>query len=74
MLKPRAKASQPTIVAMSWTRVLVSLALVDAERSWLSFARTQGCVEIWTLVEDIAIAEDCLCSERERVSIQSVEG
>lgn len=45
--KPWARASQPTIVVISWMRVRVSLALVEAERSWLSLARRHGCEEMW---------------------------
>lgn len=37
------------MVAMSWTRSLVSRAFVVAERSWESLARRQGCVEMWML-------------------------
>lgn len=44
-----ARASQLTIVAISLINAFVSLALVDAERSRLSFALTQGCVEMCTL-------------------------
>jgi hypothetical protein len=47
--KPWARASQPTMVAISCTSCLVSLAFVDWERRRLSFARRQGCVETWTL-------------------------
>lgn len=45
---PWARASQPTIVAISCTSCFVSLALVDCERSWLSFARRHGWLETWT--------------------------
>lgn len=44
-----ARAWHPTIVAISWIRALVSLALVDAERRILSLALTQGCEETWML-------------------------
>lgn len=47
--RPWARASQPTIVVISWMRVRVSLAFVEAERSWLSFARRHGCEETWML-------------------------
>lgn len=47
---PDASASHATIRAMSWTKVLVSRALASLDRSWESFARRQGWVEIWTLV------------------------
>lgn len=56
--KPCARASQPTMVAISCTSALVSLALVDDERSWLSFARTHGCVETWTLDGSLAILRE----------------
>ena len=42
------RASTPTIVAISWTSLLVSFAFVDAERSWLSFARAHGWLEMCT--------------------------
>lgn len=47
--KPCARASQPTMVAISCTSCLVSLAFVDFERRRLSFARRQGWLETWTL-------------------------
>merc|ERR1719282_2020623 len=49
VVRPWANASQPTIVAMSCTRALVSLAFVEADLSWLSFARTHGCAETCAL-------------------------
>ena len=42
------RASQAMMVEMSWTSRFVSAALVDEERSWLSFARRHGWLEIWT--------------------------
>ena len=47
--KPCARASQPTMVAISCTSCLVSLACVDWERRRLSFAFRHGWVETWTL-------------------------
>lgn len=44
---PRASAARSSEI--SWTRTLVSLDVVVAERSWESFARRQGWVETWTL-------------------------
>lgn len=44
---PRASAARSSEI--SWTRALVSLDVVVAERSWESFARRQGWVETWTL-------------------------
>lgn len=44
------KASQPSIIAMSFTNLLVSLDPVVLERSWESFARKQGCWETWILL------------------------
>ena len=46
---PAAKASQPTMRAISWTRVFVSRALVSLERSWDIFARRHGWPDTWTL-------------------------
>lgn len=43
--RPCARASQPIMVAISCTRRFVSAALVEEERSWLSFARTHGWLE-----------------------------
>lgn len=37
------------MVAISCTSCFVSRALVEDERSWLSFARTHGWIETWTL-------------------------
>lgn len=48
--RPVERASHATMVAISWIRDFVSLALVEAERRRLSLALTQGCVETWTLV------------------------
>lgn len=47
--RPLLRASTPTIVAISWIRALVSLALVVAERRRLNLALTQGCDETWIL-------------------------
>lgn len=47
--RPWARASQPTMVAISCTSCLVSLAFVDFERRRLSFARRQGWLDTWTL-------------------------
>jgi hypothetical protein len=47
--KPWARASQPTMVAISCTSCLTSRPFVDWERRMLSFARRHGCVEMWTL-------------------------
>ena len=44
-----AKASQPTMRAISWTRDFVSRALASFDRSWESLARKHGWVETWTL-------------------------
>lgn len=44
-----ASASTATIVAISLTRVFVSRALVDFDRSCESFARRQGCFDTCTL-------------------------
>lgn len=43
-----AKASHERIKAISWISVLTSADLLDLERSWLSFARRAGCLEMWT--------------------------
>lgn len=43
-----ARASQPIINAISFTRAFVSRDEVDEERSWESFAWRQGCLETWT--------------------------
>lgn len=42
---------------MSWTSAFVSLAVVEEERSWLSFARSKGWVERWMLEgkEDVMV-------------------
>jgi len=44
-LNPAAVASNPTIIAISWTRALVSRALVLLSRSWDSLAWRHGCVD-----------------------------
>lgn len=49
VLRPCAKASQPTMVAISCTRVFVSRAVVELDLRVLSLARTHGCWETWTL-------------------------
>ena len=46
---PVANASQPTISAISWTKALVSRALVLWDRSCDSFAHKHGCWETCTL-------------------------
>lgn len=46
---PEARASHATIRAISCTKFLVSRALVSLERSWESFARRHGWVEMWML-------------------------
>lgn len=43
-----AKASQPTMRAISCTSAFVSRAFVSLDRSCESFARTHGWVEMWT--------------------------
>jgi hypothetical protein len=48
-VSPAAVASIPMIRAISWTRALVSRALVVLDRSWESLAWRHGCVETWTL-------------------------
>lgn len=40
--QPEAKASTPKIVAISWTRLRVSLVVVEAERIWESLAWRRG--------------------------------
>ena len=40
-----AKASQPTMRAISWTKDFVSRALAFFDRSWESLARRHGWVE-----------------------------
>lgn len=54
-----ARASQPIMRAISWTRVLVSRTLASFDRSWESLARRHGWVETWALggSEKEAIAE-----------------
>ena len=47
--KDEAKASQPTILAISCTKRLVDLASHFLDRNCESFARTQGCLEMCTL-------------------------
>lgn len=42
-------ASHPIIRAISLTRAFVSREVVEADRSWESFAWRQGCLETWTL-------------------------
>lgn len=58
--RPWARASQPTMVAISCTSCLVSLALVDWERRRLSFALRQGWLDTWTLdgVDEAMIETD----------------
>ena len=46
---PDARASHPSIRAISWTKAFVSRALVPLERSCDSLARRHGCWEMWTL-------------------------
>jgi hypothetical protein len=67
--RPCAKASQPTIVEISWTRVFVSLAFVDEDRSWLSFARRHGWEETWTFGgrEEAIVVSETDISWKERV-------
>jgi len=36
------------MVEMSWISWVVSLEVVDFERSWESLARRQGCFDMWT--------------------------
>jgi hypothetical protein len=52
-----ARASQPTIVAISLINELTSRAFVLWDRSWESFARTQGCFETWALGGSDTIAD-----------------
>lgn len=47
--RPLARASHATMVAISWIRLRVSLALVELERSSESFALAHGWFEMWTL-------------------------
>jgi hypothetical protein len=48
-VRPAARASYPTMRAISCTKVCASRELVDAERSWESFAWRQGCVDTCAL-------------------------
>lgn len=47
--KDFARASQPIMRAISWTRDLVSRALASLDRNWESLARRHGWVETWAL-------------------------
>ena len=47
--KDAARASQPTMLAISCTKRLVDLASHLFDRNCESFARTQGCLETYTL-------------------------
>lgn len=47
--RPLARASHATMVAISWIKLLVSLALVELERSSESFAFAHGWLEMCTL-------------------------
>jgi hypothetical protein len=49
LLRAAARASEPKIREISWTRALVSRALVVLSRSWESLAWRQGWEEMWTL-------------------------
>lgn len=44
-----ARASQPIMRAISWTRDLVSRALASLDRNWESLSRRHGWVETWAL-------------------------
>lgn len=47
VFRAEARASQPIMRAISWTKTFVSRALASFERSWESLARRHGCVETW---------------------------
>jgi len=64
-----ARASQPTIRAISWIRALTSRALVVGERSWESFALTQGWVEMWAFGGN----DDMVTEVRVRVQVLVLE-
>lgn len=49
LFRDTANASQATMVATSWMRILNSRALVVGFRSWESFAFMQGWLETCTL-------------------------
>lgn len=40
---------------ISWTSAFVSLAFVEADRSWLSFANRQGCLDMCTLDDMLTV-------------------
>ena len=71
-----AKASQPIIRAISWTRDLVSRALASFDRNWESLARRHGWAETWALTgsdeEAIAGSESNCGEEGERRLIYKV--
>jgi hypothetical protein len=48
LLRPEARASQPSISEISCTSAFVSRGLVALSLSWESLAWRQGCVETWT--------------------------
>jgi hypothetical protein len=43
--RPEARASQPTMVAISCTRAFVSREFAVSDRNWESLACRQGCVD-----------------------------
>ena len=49
IVRVEAKASQPIIRAISWTKTFASRGVASFERSWESLARMQGWVETWTM-------------------------
>ena len=61
-----ASASTAMIVAISLTSVFVSRALVDFDRNWESFARTQGCLDTCTLAGRAVAITTFLQEKRER--------
>lgn len=49
------------MVAISWIRLLVSLALVEAERNSESFALAHGCLEMCTFAMALVGNEGGCC-------------
>lgn len=70
---PCARASQPIMVAISWTSRFVSAALVEEDRSWLSFAFTHGWVETWTLDGRELAMVDLILQARFRLVAEAFE-